>query len=430
VSLLAGALSVALLVAAGWWPMRRLLPWLAGRGLVGRLSVACACGAAATGLLQVALGATGVAAGWLAAALLAIASLAAGLRVRVEAPPDAPLPRVVAALLLLVALVGTGASVGTPFRSDGSKFWAPKARELARVGASAAPSLHDPTRLAVHREYPLLVPSLLAPAFAASPPDATAGPKLVLAALQLALLGVAAALLRRRGAGGVLLLAAVVAAPLLVSLDVRESAAAGGYADGADALLLLLVVACVDRLRRGADGGALAGAALFGAALLSCKLEGAVELGLVLVAWLLCGPRRAGAVAVAAAALLLASPSFVIRAGVAPDEPGFAAAHLPDGSNLVARGLPVAAGVGGLLTDASCLGLLPALLLARLARGRSRFAWLLVGGAAAFLFASYLCTTMDALRHIQTSEHRLAWHWLPALALLAAPVTEEVEHGR
>ena len=32
-SLLAGAAFVALLVAAGWWPSRVLLPWLGGRGL-------------------------------------------------------------------------------------------------------------------------------------------------------------------------------------------------------------------------------------------------------------------------------------------------------------------------------------------------------------------------------------------------------------
>jgi hypothetical protein len=381
-------------------------------------------------LLQVALGACGVAAGWLAPLGLAALSLVAGWRVRGEVPRDPPLPRGLAALLLLVALVGTAAAAGTPFRSDGSKFWGPKARELARVGARDAPSLHDSRLLAVHREYPLLVPSLLAPVFAVSPPDATAGPKLVLAALQLALLGVLTTLLRRCGAGGLLLLAAVAAAPLLVSLDIRESAVAGGYADGADALLLLLVVACAGRARAAADGGALAGVVLFGGALLSCKAEGAVELALVLVAWLSCGPRRAPALLAGAGALLLAAPTFVLRAGiasVAPDEPGFVLARLGEPAALAARGLPVAAGVGGLLLDASCLGLLPLLVLGRLVRGGSRFAWLLVAGLAAFLVASYLSTTMDALRHVQTSAHRLAWHWLPALALLAAP---EEEHGR
>jgi hypothetical protein len=429
-SLLAGAAFVALLIAAGWWPSRALLPWLGGRGLAGRLAAACACGAAATGLLQVALGACGFAAGWLAPAVLAAISFVAGLRVRIEATADPPLPRGLAALLLLVAIVGTTAAAGTPFRSDGSKFWGPKARELARVGARDAPSLHDPSLLAVHREYPLLVPSLLAPVFAASPPDATSGPKLVLASLQLAMLGVLTTLLRRRGSGGLLLLAAVTAAPLLVSLDIRESAVAGGYVDGAEALLLLLVVACADRARVAEDVGGLAGVALFGGALLSCKLEGSVELGLVLAAWWLCGPRRAPALAAGAAALLLAVPTFVLRAGiaaVAADEPSFFAARFVEPASLAARGLPVAASVGGLLVEASCLGLLPLLVLARLARGGSRFAWLLAAGAAAFLVASYLTTSMDALRHVQTSAHRLAWHWLPALVLLAAP---EEERGR
>ena len=45
--------------------------------------------------------------------------------------------------------------------------------------------------------------------------------------------------------------------------------------------------------------------------------------------------------------------------------------------------------------------------------------WLLVG-AVVFLMLSYLATNMQAARHIQTSAHRLAWHWLPALAWLVA----------
>jgi hypothetical protein len=429
-SLLAGVAWVALLVGAGCWPARALVPWLAGRGIFGRLALAVACGAAATGLLQVALGAVGVASGWSAPAVLAAISLLAGLRVRHVEPEDPPLPRALVALLALIAIVGTAAAAGTPFRSDGSKFWAPKARELARVGASEAPSLHEPQRLAVHREYPLLVPALMAPVFAASPPDATAGPKLVLGALQLALLGVLATLLRRHGSAGLLLLAAVASAPLLVSLDVRESAVAGGYVDGAEALFLLLLVACVQRARMQRDGSAFAGAALFGAALLSCKLEGRVELAIVLGAWLLCGPRRVPVLEVGAAALLLAAPSFVLQAGiaaVAPDEAGFIAARLSDAQNLVARSLPVGASLAGLLAEASCFGLLPLLLLARLWRTGSRFEGLLVAGLAAFLLASYLSTSMDALRHVQTSAHRLAWHWLPALALLAA---REDERGR
>jgi hypothetical protein len=430
VSLAAGGAFLLLLAAAGWWPSRALLPWLAGGSWAGRLSAALACGAAATGLAQVALGAVGVPAGWLAPSLLAALSLAAGARVRPGAAPEPPLPRVVVLLLLLVALAGAGAAVGTPFRSDGSKFWAPRARELARTAASEAPSLHDPARLAVHRDYPLLVPSLLAPVFAASPPDAMAGPKLVLAGLQLALLGCLATLLRRRGGEGLLLLAAAGTAPLLVSLDVRESAVAGGYADGVVALFLLLVVACVERLR--AEGGArtAAGAALLGGALASTKLEGGAELLVVLGAWALCGPRRGLTVATAIGAALLLAPTLLLRAGVAPEEPGFLLQRLADAETLAARGLPVAAGVLRLAGEATCLGLLPVLLLARSARPGQGFARLLLLGLLLLLAVSYLSTSMHAVRHLQTSAHRLAWHWVPALALLAAAPRAGGDRGR
>jgi hypothetical protein len=427
VSLAAGAALVLLLVAAGWWPSRALLPWMAGGGLATRLSAACACGAAAVGLAQVALGAVGVPAGWAVPIFLASISMVAGSRVVVAPVPELLLPRGLAALLLVFAVVGTGAAVGTPFRSDGSKFWAPKARELARFGASEAPSLHDPARLGVHREYPLLVPSLLAPVFAVSPQDATAGPKLVLAGLQLALLGLLAALLRRHGAPGLLLLAAAGSAPLLVLLDVRESAVAGGYADGADALFLLGLVACVERLRADdATRGTLAAAALFGGALLSTKVEGAVELAIVLAAWALCGPRRTALIPLAAGALALAVPTILLRAGVAPDEPGFEPARLLAGDVLGARLLPVTAGVARLFADATCLGLLPALLAVQLARPGQGFARLVAAGALIFLLLSYLATVMDAQRHMQTSAQRLAWHWLPALLLLAAPRAEDM----
>ena len=431
-SLAAGALLVALLVAAGWWPSRALLPWLAGGGIATRLSAACACGAALTGLVQVALGLFGVPAGWAAPGVLAALSLLAGARVAVATAPEPLLPRGLAALLLAVGLLGTGAAVGTPFRSDGSKFWAPKARELARVGASEAPTLHDAARLGVHREYPLLVPSLLAPVFAVSPPDATSGPKLVLAALQLALLGLLAATLRRHGARGLVLLAAVGSAPLLVLLDVRESAVSGGYVDGADALFLLGVVACIARLRAGdATRGTAAAAALFGGALLSTKVEGAVELGIVLAACALCRPWRPVLLPLAAGALALAVPTILLRAGVAPDEPGFEPARLLAGDVLAARALPVAAGVARLALEASCLGLLPALLAVQLARPGQAFGRLIAAGAVAFLLLSYLATTMDSQRHMQTSAHRVAWHWLPALTLLAAGAVARPEeaHG-
>lgn len=428
-SLLAGGAWLLLLLAAGWWPMRRLLPWLAGGSRSGRLSVALATGAAATGLLQVALGSLGVPAGWLGPALLAALSLAAGSRVPLPAQAEARLPRVVVALLLLAAVAGTGAAIGTPFRSDGSKFWGPRARDLALHGASMAPALHDPQRLAVHRDYPLLLPSLLAPVFAASPPDATSGPKLVLAGLQLALLGLLAARLRRLGAEGALLLAAAGSAPLLVSPDVRESAVGGGYADGAVALLLLVSACCVDRLRRVGCRGAAAGAMLAGAALAATKLEGAAALAILLVAWALAGPRRAALPAVAAGVLLLLLPTLVLRAGVAPEEPGFLPGRLADGAVLVARGPPVVAGLLRLAAEASCLGLLPLLLLHRLLRVRSGFACLAVAGCVALLCASYLATTMHATRHMQTSAHRLAWQWLPALLVLAASARPETADG-
>jgi len=331
-----------------------------------------------------------------------------------------------------VALLGTGAAAGTPFRSDGSKFWAPKARELARFGAREAPSLHDPLRLGVHREYPLLVPALLAPVFAASPPDATSGAKLVLAALQLALLGSLTTLLRREGAAGLLLLAAVGSVPLLVRLDVRESLVAGGYADGADALFLLGLVACVARLRESGGRGTLVAGALFAGALASCKLEGAVELLVVLGAWAICGPRRSRLLPLVLGALVLTLPTLVLRAGVAADEPGFRLEHLLDGQALLARLPPVALGIARLLLDASCFGLLLLLLALRLAQPGQGFARWLALGAVALLLASYLATTMDAARHMQTSAHRLAWHWLPALALLlaVAPARAEAARGR
>jgi len=446
-SLLAGAACVAALLVAGWWPMRAWAPGLAGPTLTGRMSVAFALGAAIAGLVLVLLSALGMPAHPAVLGVLALGS-ALLLRGRPGAEPAAPaspaatadpaggvarLPRGFAALLLVVALVSTGASVGLPFRSDGSKFWAPRARDLAEVGAAHAPSLHDPGRLGVHRNYPLLVPALMAPAFTLSPPDAVAGPKLVLAALTLALLGVLAVQLLRCGARGGLLLLVFATLPFLVGTDVRESAVSGGFVDSAEALFLLLVVAGAEALRRGAAQGAdrtLLVTGLFGAALASTKLEGAAELGLVAIAWLLTGPLRRPVLPWLALVLLLWVPTLVIRAGASPEEAGFTAESLTDGSTLLARGVPVLAGVGSLLLDVSCFGLLPPLVLLWLlpragapeARGTRTFALWLLAGAAGFLLVSYLATTMHTGRHIHTSAHRLAWHWLPALALLAARV--------
>jgi hypothetical protein len=162
---------------------------------------------------------------------------------------------------------------------------------------------------------------------------------------------------------------------------------------------------------------------------MSTKVEGAVELAIVLAAWVLCGPRHARLLPLAAGALALAVPTILLRAGVAPDEPGFEPARLLEGDVLVARFVPVAAGVARLALEASCLGLLPALLAVQLARSGQGFGRLIAAGAVAFLLLSYLATTMEAHRHMQTSAHRLAWHWLPALALLAAAGRAEEPHG-
>ena len=440
-SLLVGAAVVLLLVAAGWWPMRRLGAGIAGPGLVERAALALALGAAATGLAQVLVSACGrPATAWVPAGLAALSLLLCRLAPAPEWPaadelPATPLPRLLMLLLVLVALVSVGAAVGTPFSADGVRIWAAKARDLAASGASEAPSLHDPDRFGVHRRYPLLVPALLAPVFAWSGPEAAAGPKLVLAALNLALLGVASGLLRRRGPLGLALLAALAAAPLLAGLEVRESAVSGGYADSTDALFLLLVVAGLLRLRSaGQPGRTVAFLALAGAALISTKLEGAVELLVVLTAALLAGGPRVRVLAAAALALLLAAPTFVIQAGVVGGESGFDPALLRDGPALVARALPVAAGLAGAALDASSFALLPLLLIAVLLRrtpapaapaqreARALALWMLAG-ALAFMAVAYLTTGMIPSRHIHTSAHRLVWHWLPALTLLAAQVS-------
>jgi hypothetical protein len=495
-SLLAGVACVAAWVAAGWWPMRAWAAPLAGASWYGRVALACALGAAVTGLAQVLLSACGVASGAAVPAALALASLAATWRraaARAEgatttaayadgaghvigaaradvaassdagAPacrgsrgngaPRAALPAWLAALLLAVTATSLLAAAGTPFRSDGSKFWAPRARELSRIGASEAPSLHDQARLGVHRDYPLLVPALLAPVFALAPAEATAGPKLALGALCLAVLGTLAALLPRFGTRGVVLLAAFAALPLLTSLDVRESAVAAGFVDGVAALFLLLLVVAVERMReavpdrsvgaRGIPGnlaaaGGIGCAALAGAALASTKLEGSVAAALVFGAASIAGPRRGALLAAAASALLLALPTFVIAAGVAPDEQGFSLARLVDAATWAARLPPVLAGLGGLLLDASCFGLLPLLLVVMAcgrapvpahpadaaqrdtARRRRVFAVWVGAGATALLLASYLSTNMHAGRHMDTSAHRLLWQWLPAATWLVA----------
>lgn len=430
-----GALFVLLLVLTGWWPMRRLAGEWAGPSWPERAAVAAALGAATTGLCQLLVSACGVPAtpvvpAVLAALSLLLCRLAPGPAVVPEPAP--PLPPLLAVLLLLVALLAVGAAVGTPFSADGVRIWAAKSRDLAVSGASEAPSLHDLERFGVHRRYPLLVPSLLAPAFAWSGPDAAAGPKLVLAALSLAIVGVASALLRRSGARGLALLAALATAPILASLEVRESAVSGGYADSADALFLLLLVVALQRLRTAHEPARAALlVALTGAALMSTKLEGSVELLVAVTATLLVGGRRPWVLGAAALALVLALPTFVIQSGVAGGDEGFEPSALLDGGILLARIVPVASGLAGIALDASAFALLPLLLLAWLLPPLSASAapsqraaracalWMLAG-ALGFLTVAYLTTWMVPGRHIHTSAHRLAWHWLPALTWLAA----------
>jgi hypothetical protein len=442
ISLLIGAVFVLLLVAGGWWPMRWLCGHWLGSGLAGRAALAMALGAALNGLVQLLLSAFGVPAGPLVPVLLAAPALAAFAipdRNRGRTTAARRLPPALVALLLLVGLLGTGVSVGLPFSADGSRIWAAKSRELALHGASRAPSLHDTERAGVHRRYPLLAPALLAPVFALSPPDAASGPKAVLAALHLSLLGVLALLLSREGARGRVLLAVFLTMPFLVRTEVRESAVSGGYVDGLDALFLLLTVVGLDRLRRAtSDGRDLLLTALCGAALASTKMEGAVELLIAMAAWLAVSRSGRRLVALAAVTILLLVPTLVLRAGVTPEPFGFSMQRLADGSLLAARSVPVALGLAGLVLDVSSFGLLPPLLLLWLAVGTAaperrdtrRLALLMLAGTAAFLALSYLTTAMHATRHIATSGHRLVWHWLPAATWLVARLgSGSDEHG-
>ena len=457
-SLALGLALLALHVAAGWGPARRLLP--EERGL-GRWAGALALGSALVGLVQVALSV----AGWPVSAVgvVVIAALSLGVDALVQrrartvaaAPhdthdthgdaaspvPSERLPRWLLALLLAVCVFSTAVAVGSPFQGDGAKFWGARGKELAAEPASVAGALHDPERLAFHRSYPLLLPALMAPAFALSPQDASTGPKLVLHGLTLALLVLATLWLGRRGATGQLLAALLLAMPTFTALDVRESAVVGGYADGADALFLLLLVHAVSRLRRGGGAAGAGGAGvavgawglalLSGGALLGTKLEGGVELLILAAAWLLCGPRRARLVPVLAGAALLAAPGFWLRVHVAADPPGVQLALLWEEP---ARWVSVLVGLARVPLDVSVLGLLPLALLVLAARARAAlpggaprdgpwplsFGATLVLGLVAFLALVYATTSMQVDRHVLTSAHRLVLHWMPAFCLLAA----------
>lgn len=451
-SLAYGALAVALLAAAGWWPMRRFAACVAGDGWAGRIGASLALGAVVTGIAQLVLALLGFAAGWwtpcvLAAVSCGLAVRRVGLRagahandahdaVRAQyderiAHADAPRSRAIAVVLLVVALASAGAGVGLPFKADGSKFWGPRARDLSATGVAQAPSMVDAERMGFHRDYPVLVPLLMAPVFASSPQDAAAGPKLVLQGLAWALLLLSAALLLREGVPGRMLLLALGTLPAWTSLDVRESLVAGGFADVTIALFLLLLIDAADRLRRGtAPASLLVVAILAAGGLVSTKLEGAVHVALVCGAWFLAGPLRARAPWLLTGAALLAVPTLVLR-GMALSGPSIAdLTLLVDGNVLVARAVPLAAGFVELAGDASVFGLFPLLLAGLAWRGRRRldaFTWLFVLGMAAFLIVVYLSTTMHLGRHLLTSAHRLAFQCAPALALLVARAAHEAE---
>ncbi len=438
---------VALQILAGLFLARRL--GRAGEPWWARASLAFALGGAVIGLAQVALSALGFAAGLGVPVGIAVVSVLAARLPRQPASTPAstaastaaastPLPatdgldrharRVLLGLTLVVGLVGASASAGLPFRSDGSKFWAPRARELATAGALEVPALVDEYRVAFHRTYPLLVPTLLAPAFAHSSPDAMVGAKVVLAAYHLALLGLVAAALLRCGPRGGWVLLAFLGSPLLMRTEIRESVVAGGFVDEVVAVYLLLLVMTVERLRgavaRDGGTGAVLLAVLVGAALVATKLEGALALACVLVAVLLAGPRGRGKMLVVCGGVLLLSvPTLWIRGGVIPDEPIVSWAGLVDPASLGARFVPVLYEVFATLLDASALGLLPLLVVVVLTglpgRGRA-YPRLLLLGLLGFLVLVYLGTTMDVARHVHTSAHRLLFQWMPALALLAA----------
>lgn len=437
-SLAVGMAVLLLLLATGWWPSAVLGARTVCPGRVGRCSLALTLGAAITGLVQITLSLAGLATGMSTCVVLAALSLLAlrlaparsaraaadpAAELTAAADPAGGLGAALAVWLLAVVIVSSIVSVGLPFSGDGSKFWAPKARDLAHHPALSAPSLSDETQLGFHRGYPLLVPALMAPAFGLSPADASAGAKLVLHGLGLALLGLIASLLSATGAHGRWVAAAVLAMPMMMVPAVRESLGAGGYVDGVCALFLLLVVDVVDRLRRGAalSGDALL-AVLVGAALVSTKLEGSVELAIVLIAWLLAGPTRGrSTLLLLAGVAVLVIPTLWLRSALPSDPAITNPALLWQSDVLLARAVPVLAGLGGLLIDTSALGLGPLTVLgcALSRRPRWGFGTLLLLGSLAFLVLVYMSTTMHVGRHMHTSLHRLALHWLPAFALLA-----------
>ncbi|RKY18966.1 MAG: hypothetical protein DRQ55_11885, partial [Planctomycetota bacterium] len=347
-SLAVGLIFSLALVACGWWPMRRWGAHWSDSPWWSRAALAAALGVVFTGYVQWTLSLLGVATGPWPPLLLALLSLTAtrarwGLGAgdgqaltqpgqrgvpgtaethapaearaqqaespgpadaqRTESPAESaeasPSPwgqRALVCVVLGLALVSAGVGLSQPFMGDGSKFWAMRARELAHDPVLSVPSLTDADRAGFHPNYPLLVPLVLAPVFAWSPPDAAVGPKLVLQLLALSLLALLARLLWPLGAAGRWALVAFASMPGWTSLDVREGFVSGGYVDVTCALFLLLLVEGVDRLRQervGRQGIMLCVLAAGG--LVSTKLEGGVELLIVALAWILAGPLRARA---------------------------------------------------------------------------------------------------------------------------------------
>lgn len=417
------------LAAARW--LDRASPTL---GPIGVSGLAYGIGISITGVSQLALSAFGVPTQWMVPTILAIASLGATAVVTrrkptESAPASNSLPR---RRRLLVAcgvpvLIGVVAAAGTPFQSDGSSIWGPKAREMARAGATEMPSLHEAERLGIHRAYPLLVPALLAPVFDVSPQDAAAGPKLVLAAANVAVIFLLGSVVLRQAPQARLLVLVVCLAPVLTGLNPRESPAIGGHVDGVLAHLVLVHVyltRCLLPQRRWLAPCILAG--VVGAAVGSAKLEGAVIVLVVLASEVLAHGMSRRVVLSFAITVLGWLPSIVIAAGVVNEGIGFDLRHLVDLEVLRARWPTVVLGLADLMLDASSFLLLPCVLIlwtwgGRVSPERRQF-FLIALAILLFLLVSYFCTAMNAGRHMHTSAHRLLWQWLPALTLLAALV--------
>ena len=415
-SLATGVFFFVCAVLTGWGPTRRFAP--RDLGGLGRFAWSTAIGAALTGQVQVLLGACGVAAGQEVPIVLAVAStLWAWRQGRVETRVDGPLPSWVVAAFAVVVVVSSGVALGLPFTSDGSKFWAPRAREMVEFGAIDMPTLHEEELVGFHRRYPLLVPAVMAPAFAGSPRDATSGPKVMLHLFTVALLAFATDRLGRRGPRGRALLVALLAMPTWTQLKIRESAVAAGYVDAVVALWLVLIVDEI--LRDGASRRSLAVMAFAAGAAWATKYEGIVTVIVLLLAWLLASPARwRSALTVVVGAALLAVPTVVIQQTSLPDASIVDLGLLTDVDMLFGRSVPVLVGFGARVLDVTAFGFLPLLLVVWLpaawrderadAATRRLSIWLVLGVFGWFT-TIYLLTTMNVGRHV---------NWLSYLLLI------------